>query len=290
MPNVVGTSAGYGQFTGGHFNGEAWSTVLNWKFYAQSIFRSITNTRWSGELVHGGTVNIRERPDTTSTPYQRGAKIVYPFLTDSKQQLKTDQADIIAIAIDEVDLHQTNVDIMKELAFDAAEVSANTIDKNVLGNVYPSAASTIIQTVVDKILVLEWISHAWRLLSERNVPKKGRWIALPPNITEKISIGDLKNASTTNKSSTIVDGIAENGRLAIKISGFDVYESNNLAVTNGVTNCMAGHNSAITFASSFNKSKKIDLAETVGTAIQALNVYGYLVNKPDALVHMPATV
>ncbi len=113
---------------------------------------------------------------------------------------------------------------------------------------------------------------------------------MPPVITEKISIGDLKNASLSNKASTVVDGIAENGKLAIKISGFDVYETNNLTVTSGVYQCMAGHNSAITFASSFNKSKKLDLIDSVGTAVQALNVYGYLVNKGDALVHMAATV
>lgn len=292
MPNVVATASGYNSLPNGHFNGEAWSTLLNWKFYAQNVIHDISNTRWQGEVKENGTVNIRERPDITSNAYQRGAKINYQEITDSRVQLKTDQAELTAFSLDEIDMHQTNIDIMKELTFDAAQVSANAVDLNVLGSVYTDASLTITQSLIDKINVLEWLAQAWRLLSNQNVPKQGRWAVLPPEITEKISISDLKNSSLSGKSSTIVDGIAENGKLSIKISGFDIYESTQLTTTGGgsIFQCIAGHPAAIAFASSFQKSKRLDLIDSVGTAVQALNVYGFKVTKGAALVSMPATV
>lgn len=290
MPNVVATAAGYSSLSAGVFNGEAWSTVLNWKYYEQSLVRAITNSRWEGEVKLQGTVNIRNRPDIVVNSYQRGAKINYQNIDDSLVQLKTDQAELAAWTVDEIDLRQTNIDIQKELTFDASQMVSDAVDINVLANIYPDATSSITQSVINKVNVLEWLAVAYRKLSKLKVPKRGRWVVLPPEIIELISISDLKNASLSGHSSTIIDGIALNGKIVMKVAGFDVYESNNVAFVASVHRCIAGHPTAVAFANSFQKSKKIDLIDSVGEAIQSLNVYGFKTTKGDALVDMPATV
>ncbi len=290
MPNVVNTAAGYGSLSTGIFNGEAWSTLMNWKFYEQSLVRAITNSRWEGEVKQQGTVNIRNRPDIVVNPYQRGAKVNYQELTDTLVQLKTDQAELAAWSVDEIDLNQTNMDIQKELTFDASQMVSDAVDINVLANIYSDATSSIDQSVINKINVLEWLAIAYRKLSKLKVPKRGRWVVLPPEIIELISISDLKNASLSGHGSTIIDGIALNGKIVMKVAGFDVYESNNVAEVSSVFRCIAGHPTAVAFANSFQKSKKIDLIDSVGEAIQSLNVYGFKVTKGDSLVDMPATV
>lgn len=290
MPNVVNTAAGYGSLSAGIFNGEAWSTLMNWKFYEQSLVRAITNSRWEGEVKQQGTVNIRNRPDIVVNPYQRGAKANYQELSDNLVQLKTDQAELAAWSVDEIDLNQTNMDIQKELTFDASQMVSDAVDINVLANIYSDATSSITQSVINKVNVLEWLAIAYRKLSKLKVPKRGRWVVLPPEIIELISISDLKNASLSGHSSTIIDGIALNGKIVMKVAGFDVYESNNVAEVSSVFRCIAGHPTAVAFASSFQKSKRIDLIDSVGEAIQSLNVYGFKVTKGDSLVDMPATV
>jgi hypothetical protein len=191
--------------------------------------------------------------------------------------------------VDEIDIHQTNIDIMKELTFDASQMSSDEVDINVLANIYSDATSSITQSVITKINVLEWLAIAYRKLSKLKVPKRGRWVVLPPEIIELISISDLKNASLSGHGSTIIDGIALNGKIVMKVAGFDVYESNNVAEVSSVFRCIAGHPTAVAFANSFQKSKRIDLIDSVGEAVQSLNVYGFKVTKGDSLVDMPAT-
>lgn len=290
MPNVVNTAAGYNSLTAGVFNGEAWSTMLNWKFYEQNLVRAITNSRWEGEVKQQGTVNIRNRPDIVVNSYQRGAKVNYQNIDDSLVQLKTDQAELAAWTVDDIDLHQTNIDIQKELTFDASQMVSDAVDINVLANIYSDATSAITQSLINKVNVLEWLAVAYRMLSKLKVPKRGRWAVLPPEIIELISISDLKNASLSGHNSTIIDGIALNGKIVMKVAGFDIYESNNVATVASVFRCIAGHPTAVAFANSFQKSKKIDLIDSVGEAIQSLNVYGFKTTKGDALVDMPATV
>jgi hypothetical protein len=49
---------------------------------------------------------------------------------------------------------------------------------------------------------------------------------------------------------------------------------------------MAGHKSGISFAAQMTKMESLRAESTFGTLVRGLNVYGYKVLKPEALVHL----
>ena len=64
-----------------------------------------------------------------------------------------------------------------------------------------------------------------------------------------------------------------------------IYRSNLLDVSGGVTNIIAGHKSGLTFASQMLNSETLRAESTFGTLVRGLQVYGYSVIKPEAIVH-----
>lgn len=82
-----------------------------------------------------------------------------------------------------------------------------------------------------------------------------------------------------------------NGRVGM-IGNMMIYNSNLLARTtdggNTVTNIIAGQKSALTFASQLVKNETLKAESTFGTLVRGLQVFGYKVVKPEALVYMYA--
>jgi hypothetical protein len=134
-------------------------------------------------------------------------------------------------------------------------------------------------------------------LDEQNVPETGRWVVIPAWMSSLIKRSDLKQAYLTGDSVTPL----RNGKLGM-IDRFMVYVSNNLATSadlgadaaSGGTaanadstawNIMAGTRDAISFASQITNVESLRAQSTFGNIMRGLNVYGYKVTKPEALVH-----
>lgn len=159
------------------------------------------------------------------------------------------------------------------------------IDAEVLGTAYADATSQMTSTAVTKSTFLDWLLEAGQRLDELNIPEEGRFIVIPPWIRVAAMGSDLRPAYLTGDSKSVL----RTGKLGT-IDRFTVYVSNNLTVTGGTTtHCIAGTKDGISFASQFVKTETVRLQTTFGDAIRGLNVYGFKVTKPDALVHMPAT-
>ncbi|HKJ72978.1 MAG TPA: hypothetical protein VKA19_02585, partial [Alphaproteobacteria bacterium] len=101
---------------------------------------------------------------------------------------------------------------------------------------------------IDKTNVLDFIADLGSVLDEQNVPESDRWLVAPPWFTNLIKKSDLKDASLSGDNTSIM----RNGRLGM-IDRFTIYQSNLMAKTTdgsySVTNMIAGHKSALTFAS-----------------------------------------
>ncbi len=55
-----------------------WSSKLQEKFYLSTVFGSITNTTYEGEIKNqGDTVVIRATPDIAINDYEKGQKLNY---------------------------------------------------------------------------------------------------------------------------------------------------------------------------------------------------------------------
>jgi hypothetical protein len=153
----------------------------------------------------------------------------------------------------------------------------------VSGSINLGVAGTPVQ--VTKTNVLDLIVDAGTVLDEANSPESDRFMIIPAWMAGMIKKSDLKDASLTGDSSTVL----RNGRLGM-IDRFTLYTSHNLnSVVDGANRCfsvVAGHKMGLTFASQMTDMESLRAESTFGTLIRGLQVYGYKVVKPEALARL----
>lgn len=286
----------------GNFLPDIWSKKLQAKFYKQTVFGAIANRDWEGEIKgQGAQVQIRVRPTVTISNYEVNSALNYQDLTDSKITLSISEAKYYAFKVDDIDVAQSNIKIINECTFDASRQMAIAIDADVLGGTYASAGKTISSAAVgsatDGATVLQWINSIAVVLDQNNVPDTERWLVVPPTVSQAIMNGEATTANLTHgqlslqlaKGASAAGLMYQNGLMGM-LSRFKIYVSNNLS-NNGTTwQCMAGTPDAIAFASQFVKTETLRLQDTFGDAVRGLNVYGYTVSQPAALVTAPITI
>lgn len=271
----------------GNFVPQVWSKKLQAKFYAKTSLDITCNTDWEGEVKgQGSEVMIRVEPNVTVDDYIPGKKINYQDLQDDLITLPIDKAKIFAFRVDDIDAAQTDIKIINTATTSGSKNTRISIEKGVYGSVYASATSTIASAQATKLTVIDWIVDANVLMSELNVPEEGRWILMPYWVGGLIKKSDLKSASISGDLTT---SVMRKGVIGM-VDGTQIILSNNLAggtTVGSPAQCMAGHRSAISFASQFVRIETIRLQDTMGDAVRGLNVYGYAVTKPDSLISMP---
>lgn len=191
--------------------------------------------------------------------------------------------------VDDIDKAQADINVMNEASQDAAMQMKIAVETQVFGSVYADASNSLSSLTMDKTNVLDWIVDAEVKLDENNVPVDNRFIIIPPKAAGYIQKSDLKNASITGDSKSVMRGNMWNGRLG-EIAGFTVYVSNCLASSGTTYQCFAGQKNSITFASQITKTETVRLQDTFGDAIRGLNVYGWKTVVPQGLVSMPAVI
>jgi hypothetical protein len=142
------------------------------------------------------------------------------------------------------------------------------------------------------------------VLDEQNIPETDRFILMSPPDRLALMQGNLQQAYLTGDSTSPL----RNGKIGA-IDRFSLYVTNNLPflLANGTswqpgagtssetsliaatTNAnrrrviIAGHKSAITFASQMTKMETVRNPYDFGDYVRGVNVYGYRVVKPEAL-------
>lgn len=289
MPTNVARTGG--NLAAGGFTPEKWSLRLNKVFWASCNLMSIANSDWEGEIrSNGSVVKIRQSPLISTYDYSANGIIEYQDITDDYIDLIINKSKGWAITRDDIDEIQNDIDAFKEVNTNAALQSKIDVEKQVYSTVYADAGNVMASTALTKVNVIDWIIEQGVLLDEANVPDDGkRWILVPPRIAGLIAASDLKNASITNDSKSVIRTSFSNDKLGT-VYGLNIFASNNLTKTGATYQCMSGHPHAITFANQFNKTET-GLRETShGKFMRGLNLYGYKVVKPKALIHAPATI
>ena len=267
-----------------------WSKKLNSKFYAQCFIPEITNSDYEGEIKgQGSQVNIRQRPTVQVFDYQENQDIQYQDVADEMVTLFINKAKGFAVRVGDIDKAQSNIPILNELTTDASYQTKIAIEKDFFSVVYAQAGNALAQTNIDNTTALNWIIDAEVQLEQNNIPADQRWVVIPPKVGGWLQKGDLKNASITGDPESIARKNLNNGRLGM-IGGMTVYVSNNLTTAGGVTQCLAGHKSAVTFANQIVNVENLRLQTKFGDAVRGLNVYGYQTLIPTGLVSMPCTI
>lgn len=312
----------------GTFIPQVWSAKLNAKFYAATVYGDITNNDWQGDISGmGDKVTINLAPTLSVEKYTAGGGLTYEAPTPSTIELLIDQGRYFAFQLNDVLAYQAKPDLMDMFANDAAEQMKIAIDSTVLYNTFSQAAaankgatagassssynlgtdaspvSLTSGNVVQKVLELASV------LDEQNVPESDRFLLIDPATRALLFQSELAKAYSTGDSTSPV----RNGKIGT-IDRFTVYVTNQLpkgaagtatdwvaavnqadetAVTTTGTVAkrkaiVAGHKSAITFASQITKMETVRNPNDFGDYIRSLNVFGYKVVKPEALALLTA--
>lgn len=295
----------------GTFIPAIWSAKMNAKFYAASVYAAIANTDWQGDISGlGDKVIINNVPDITISDYTVGSGLTYQVPTPSTLELVIDKGKSFAFQVSDVLAYQAQPDLMDTFSNDASEQMKVAVDAQVLLGTFNGAASLnkgasagaksgsynlgtdLAPVQLTTSNIIQKITELAAVLDEQNVPETDRWLVIDP-LTRTLLMGsNLAQAQFMGDATSIV----RNGLIG-SIDRFKVYVSNQLPraaagkdfVGDNLTNAVkrraiiAGHRSAICFASQMTKTETLRNQNDFGDLVRGLQVYGFKVVKDTAM-------
>lgn len=304
----------------GTFIPTIWSGKLNAKFYATTVFGEIANTNYEGDIKNiGDKVVINNIPSVTINDYTVGNTLSYEVPAPSKVELDISKAKYFGVNVSDVLEYQSQPKLMDMFTNDAAKQMAINIDTDLLKNSMDTVAAknrgttagvrsgsfnlggagTGAATDAGALLslstsnIVSTITSMASVLDEQNVPDTDRFLVISPAVRNLLMGSNLQQAYLTGDSQSIL----RNGKIGT-IDRFTIYVSNLLPTAaadknfDGTTNTgatarkciVAGHTTAISFASQIAKVESLQNPNDFGTLVRGLNIYGYKTIKPESLV------
>lgn len=278
-----------------------WSRKLLERFYDAAVITAISTTDYLGEIKNqGDKVTINQVPDITITPYKMGDTLVNQRPTQATLELDIDQGNYWSFIMDDVADAQSMFNMTGPWADNASEKMKIAVDTEALAFLRTkpvaanrgSTAGRISQNInlgvagtplsLTNTNILDLIINLGLTLDEQNIPETARKIVMPMWAAALLKKSDLRNASITGDSVSVL----RNGMLGT-IDRFEIYGSNLLptAAETGATASYiyALHPMAVTFATQLVKSETIRSELTFGTIMRGLQVYGRGVPQPTAI-------
>ena len=310
---VEGTNTGYIP--------EVWAGKLIERWYNASVIAAITSTDYEGLIKsYGDTVKIRSEPLISVTDYDVGEALSYEVPGEAVVDLTIDNAKAWAFTIDDVDAHQSDLNLMSIFADAASEQLKVVVDADVLGEMQDTASvdnkgatagvisnninlgTNVIATgvVLDTSNeVVNLILNMGQALDEQNAPETGRWVVLPAWAIQKLKKPETGSSASSALvgANTMGDGtsILRNGKVGT-IDRFTIYSSNQLpqetvagTTAEEQTTIYAGVPSSCAFASQIVKNETLPNPDSFGELMRGLQLYGYKTVKPEGLVEARVT-
>lgn len=294
-----------------NFIPEIWSGQLLVNLRTELIYANLCNRDYEGEIQgQGDTVKINGIGRITVSSYTKDTDISSPqSLTGSQEMLIINQADYFNFAVDDVDAAMQKPKVMAEaMSWSAYELALKT-DQFVAG-FYTDAGAGAVGTSGSPVTpatgidsntgttMYDYLVHLSTLLTQNNVPMKGRWAVIAPWMTEMLLQSvRFTSFNTPAARQSIMDGQLDASGGAIqsdlyvgRINGMDVYQSNNApllsgtAGTSGAVNAvLAGHSMGVTYADAISKTEAYRPPLRFSDAVKGLHLYGAKVVRPNAL-------
>lgn len=296
----------------GNFIPQLWSGKLNVKFYAATVFGEIANTSYEGEIkALGDKIRINNVPSITINNYTVGMTLSAQVPAPSVVDLTIDTAKYFNFQISDVLAYQSKPNLMATFSDDASKQMAIAIDRDVLFTEFNQGAAANkgatagaisgsfnlgtdnAPVVISGTNVVGLVTSMSSVLDEQNVPDTDRWLVITPYFRQVLMASPLAQAYVTGDQTSML----RNGKIGA-IDRFTLYVSNQLPAaaagqdfSGGAqagalkrTAILAGHKSAITFASQITKTEQIKNPSDFGELVRGLNVYGKQTIKPEGLV------
>jgi hypothetical protein len=292
----------------GTFIPQVWSGKLNTKFYATTVFGEIANTNYEGDIKNlGDTVNINNIPDVTISNYVIGQTLTYQVPTPNLVTLQITLAKYFGVNVSDVLELQAQPMLMDMFTNDAVKQMAITIDREILLDEFNQGSAANMGATAGAIsgsynlgtdaapialsgtTVVPLVTALSSTLDEQNVPETDRWIVINPKFRNQLMQSPLAQAYVTGDPQSIL----RNGKIGT-IDRFTIYVSNLLPMAlagqdyfgNADAGALArsaviaGHKSALTFASQISKVESLQNPNDFGTLVRGLNIYGHKMIQP----------
>ena len=316
--NTPGGQVAYsGTAYSGTFIPALWSGKLAQKFYAATVFGEIANTDWQGDITGmGDTVIINTIPTITINSYSVGQNLAYEVPAPSTITLVINKGKYFGVNVNNVLELQAKPKLMDMFTNDAAMQMKIQIDKDVLYSNFNQGAAAnqgatagaisgsfnlgtdLAPVTLTASNILQSITALSSVLDENNVPETDRWLIITPTERQILMQSNLAQAQFMGDASSVL----RNGKIGM-IDRFTVYVSNlvprgavgktylnpNTGTDAVLSNALkrhavlAGHKSAITFASQIAKVESLQNPNDFGTLVRGLNVYGTQVAQTNGL-------
>jgi len=273
---------------------EYWSAKALDILQKNLVFGNLANKEYEGTIAGSGdTVRINEIGDITINDYTKNSTtaISVQRLTDAQQVMTIDQQKYFAFAVDDVDKVQSNVGLMETAMNRAGYNLRDTIDTNLatylttVGNYFVGTNSTELGSTGTPLscastAVIPAFSWYDRIMNQNNVPTQGRWIVLPPAISQQ-----LQNARIIAPQ-TLANGSLPGGAQSVgNFYGFDIYVSNNVTgVPSSQWQVIAGHSMGFSYAGQITETEAYRDPNTFGDVVRGLTVFGRKVTRPNCII------
>lgn len=270
---------------------EIWSGRFKAELEKEHIAAKLVNRDYEGDIKKmGDTVHVHGLEPITITDYNRTNGLGDPeFLTSNRTTLTIAQGKAFQFIVDDIDKAQQNPKIMGEAMKKASYHMADIADAYILGlyggahdaNKIGSDAAPVdaSATTYDFYALLVELR---RVLNKQNVPTKGRFVVVDPDVEARLLLDQRFAESGTPRADEVT------GKGFIKnVAGFDLYVSNNAPVlagtTGSVSHVIAGTKEAITYAEQLTKVESVRSEHWFGDIARGLHVYDAMVFRPECL-------
>ena len=263
--------------------------VLN-RFYATDVLNGVVNMDYSGEFSKkGDTVHIRREPKFTPVDHLVDAPFAFETVNDEEVLLSIDYDKVTAARIPYEDMELSDIDLENMVIESMKKAHTKMVQQIVFQGVSSSATSTV--TSLDWQTALnptKAIGSAQVALDNLEVDQDNRWLLMSPAMCNKLAQEvSLYAQNMGTPKGALFDGYVGH------YNGFDIYKTPYLAGagTSGTPwYALAGHKSAISFATKIQNAKMFDRAPAgyLGMGIVFQTLFGFQVTQPDALVSLRA--
>lgn len=265
-----------------NFSPKLWANEINENLEKDLVLSQspIVNFDYEGEFsAKGQSVQINQIGDVAAKTYT--GTVTYDDIDDAATTLIIDTEDYFAVKYPDLDRAQNSPKLMGSIARKGAYALNDNVDQAIAavfvnGGINDAAIGTVATSVALTSSNAEtYFTNCFRLLSEGNVRRNGRWVAVAPWIIQRINqqlITDL----TDNV------GEVRNG-FAGRAWGFDFFESNNIVDDGTDWQIGFGVSDAITLARQISLVEGFRDHDSIGDLIRGYNVYGKKVVQPNSL-------
>lgn len=314
---TAGTKIGGTDYTAGNFKfiPTFWSAKFIEAFYNKTVFAEIANTNYQGEISSmGDKVVIPLTPSITISDYTIGGTLSYERPAISTIELTIDKAKSFSFKVNDVERMQAKPAYVSKFSEVAGEQMKVAIDSMILAGSTPLHSTADADNVgatagknsgaidlgaatggtldSDSILIGDGTSSTvdpyvllaqlGTVLDEQNAPETDRWVVVPPLF--RLWMHQSPKAIAFIQGSN--EQLLRNGYIG-QVDRFKVYLSNQLKTdtwnSKAVTHIVAGHKSALTFASQMTKVETLRDQNDFGDLMRGLQVYGFKTIDPKML-------